>query len=436
MIRRFLFAVLLLISATANAASPINSLPTVGSGVSQYPLPDPAFVPSYLWVTQDGVDYKIDPLRAGYIFIGAISPQDPYVYQLWWNTSVSPTILYYYTGSQWLPLNFGGGSSCNIFTPTTSGCVPASGGGIVNYLRADGTWAPAGISGSIFTIASGFTNTVGTLNIGSQTIVQNDTLSEQFWVTPKSSSYIVNADNGGTSDTGVFLVVSGPGVIFTAPNPSLATKGNSYQFGSDGTNGFTITTVGGAATLYGCPGPGTGATVFTFDPSDVQITDDGTNYKCTSAAPISATACTSGTTNTVMKFTPSGCGDSDITDDGTDITVTAPGTIQFIGAIRGTTRTVSGTSDTLSAADCGTTVIYTSASAVTVTTFSGVATTRPCGIAIYQRGIGAVSIANGAGATNVSAHACTKTFGLYATLGLFAQPENPSEWNIMGDCSP
>lgn len=35
----------------------------------------------------------------------------------------------------------GGGTTYSVFTSTTSGLVPASGGGTVNFLRADGTWA-------------------------------------------------------------------------------------------------------------------------------------------------------------------------------------------------------------------------------------------------------------------------------------------------------
>ncbi len=339
---------------------------------------------------------------------------------------------------KWRMLNLAGGTgptSCDIFTDVTSGCVPASGGGVVNFLRADGTWVPAG-GNTEFTIAAGFTNTIGTLNIGDQTIANSSTLSEQFWVNPKSGPYTVNADNGGTSDTGVFLISTAGGVVFSAPNPSLATKGITYQFGSDGTNGFTLTTVGGTATFYGCPGPGTGSALYAFGAVDVQITDDGVNYKCTSSAPV--------TTAAIL------C--ADITDAGTvcpENTGTSGHTIPFLDGsntwsdsntfteVEGTVRTVAGTTDLLSQTDCGKTVVYTSGSAVSVTTFAGAASgTKGCGIALQQQGAGAVSIVNGAGATNVSPHACTQTFGQYATMGLFVQPNNPSQWNLFGDCIP
>ena len=38
---------------------------------------------------------------------------------------------------------------CNVFTTSLAGCVPSSGGGTTNFLRADGTWAPSTGSGII-----------------------------------------------------------------------------------------------------------------------------------------------------------------------------------------------------------------------------------------------------------------------------------------------
>jgi hypothetical protein len=44
-----------------------------------------------------------------------------------------------------------GGTTYSVFTSTTNGLAPASGGGTVNYLRADGTWAtPPGTGGVTF----------------------------------------------------------------------------------------------------------------------------------------------------------------------------------------------------------------------------------------------------------------------------------------------
>lgn len=98
-----------------------------------------------------------------------------------------------------------------------------------------------------------------------------------------------------------------------------------------------------------------------------------------------------------------------------------PGTI--IPSIKGTSRTVSGTTDTLLATDCGTEVIYTSASAVTVTIPQSIvpAAGTTCDIDILQFGAGKVSV-NGSAvtpATLVSAHSYTATQGTAgAVIGL------------------
>lgn len=50
-----------------------------------------------------------------------------------------------------VPSTGSGGTTYSVFTSTTNGLAPASGGGTVNYLRADGTWAtPPGTGGVTF----------------------------------------------------------------------------------------------------------------------------------------------------------------------------------------------------------------------------------------------------------------------------------------------
>jgi hypothetical protein len=89
---------------------------------------------------------------------------------------------------------------------------------------------------------------------------------------------------------------------------------------------------------------------------------------------------------------------------------------QTFGAIIGTVVARSGTTDTLAAGDCGTTIEYTSASAVTVTAPNSLVI--GCHIAIVQGGAGQVTVSAGASATLVSAHSYTKTFGQNAGIGL------------------
>jgi hypothetical protein len=89
---------------------------------------------------------------------------------------------------------------------------------------------------------------------------------------------------------------------------------------------------------------------------------------------------------------------------------------QTFGSIVGTVVARSGTTDTLAAGDCGKTIEYTSASAVTVTAPNSLVI--GCHIAIVQGGAGQVTISAGASATLVSAHSYTKTFGQSAGIGL------------------
>jgi hypothetical protein len=90
---------------------------------------------------------------------------------------------------------------------------------------------------------------------------------------------------------------------------------------------------------------------------------------------------------------------------------------QSFGEVIGTVSTQTGASYTLAASDCGTTIRFTSASAITVTTLNSLPV--GCAIAIAQAGAAQVSIAAGTGATQHSAHGYSKTFGQYAILGLF-----------------
>lgn len=132
-----------------------------------------------------------------------------------------------------------------------------------------------------FTVSPGITNQQGTRNATGNVISSGATAYLQLWPVAKSSSYVVNLQQGGISDSGAVLIASGSGVVFSAPNPSLTTAGTTYHFGSDGTHGYTLTTVGGTVNFYGCPGANSGVTSFVVSSNvNVEITDDGTNYKC------------------------------------------------------------------------------------------------------------------------------------------------------------
>lgn len=138
----------------------------------------------------------------------------------------------------------------------------------------------------------------------------------------------------------------------------------------------------------------------------VKANGDGT-YQHAVCADLSddGTACTAntGTSGTVLPFL-----------DGAN---TWSGT-QTFGSVLGTVVTESTTSRTVSAADCGKTIRFTNAGAITYTTLNTVPV--GCAIGVLQAsGAGQVTIANGASATSLSAHSFTKTFAAGAILGLF-----------------
>lgn len=90
---------------------------------------------------------------------------------------------------------------------------------------------------------------------------------------------------------------------------------------------------------------------------------------------------------------------------------------QTFGPVVGAVTTQGGTTYTLASTDCGTTILFTNASPVTVTTLNSLS--AGCAIAIEQAGSGQITIGAGSGATQHSAHGFTKTYGQYAILGLF-----------------
>jgi hypothetical protein len=90
---------------------------------------------------------------------------------------------------------------------------------------------------------------------------------------------------------------------------------------------------------------------------------------------------------------------------------------QTFGPVVGSISTQGGTTYTLAATDCGTTVKFTNSSAITVTTVNSLP--AGCAIALEQSGTGQITIVAGSGATQHSARNFTKSYGQYAILGLF-----------------
>ncbi len=208
----------------------------------------------------------------------------------------------------------------------------------------------------------------------------------------------------------------------------------------------TTSTIGGAST-YVLPAASAA------DPACAAIVSDGTNYLIVpdftkdvsrfTAGVLAAARGGAGTINGALKANGSGtvsqAACADLSNGGTACpaaTGTSGHTLPFLdggntwsgtqtfGSVVGSVTTQSGTTYTFASSDCGTTVRFSNASAVTATIPQGLPV--GCAIAVVQAAAGQVSV-NGSAvtpATLQSAHSYTKTFGAGAVIGLFNDASN------------
>lgn len=104
----------------------------------------------------------------------------------------------------------------NIFTSTLKGLVPSSGGGVNNFLRADGTWAAIDTSGVATSLAGGnvgsipyqsATGVTAMLPAGTSTyILQSNGAAPPSWIPNNIGDMILNA---GQTNTGVKTFLDG-----------------------------------------------------------------------------------------------------------------------------------------------------------------------------------------------------------------------------------
>jgi hypothetical protein len=158
--------------------------------------------------------------------------------------------------------NSGGSSPIDIFTSLLPGLVPASGGGTVNFLRADGTFAappggaPASPTTSVqFNNAGAFGGSANfTYNSGTDTLSVGKLVSANF---TSAAQGLVPASGGGTAN---FLRADGNFAAPPATAPAGATTqiqfNNAGVFGASanftyvtGTNTFTVGPAGATTTI-------------------------------------------------------------------------------------------------------------------------------------------------------------------------------------------
>lgn len=218
--------------------------------------------------------------------------------------------------------------------PASTQCLQMSSAGAITPTGA--TCTAGGGSVSSVALGAGLALAPGTENTGSDAITASGTIYPQLYKVAVPSSCTVNSNcNGGVAhEEGELLVVTGAAVTITNVNPG--TNGRSYQFGSDGTHGYTLSTVAGSASFYGSLSCSGGTTAVIPAKTTVQIIDDGANYFCsesgTTAANPTATAGAAAVNGSATTFMRS---------DGAPALVAATASVSGIGKLYRPAMTIS-----------------------------------------------------------------------------------------------
>lgn len=281
--------------------------------------------------------------------------------------------------------------------------------------------AQGGACGTAQTVTDGTNSvtTVSTLTFGAGHVVSGS-----------SGSATVNKSATFDAQTGnsAYTVVSGDaGKVITRSDTVTQTDivpQATGTFGSGFGFGYVTATVGNTmtsttSTINGIAGA-TGIKVGAQQATD--WVSDGTNWKVALGVPQPATQ--TGTTVLRDDMTWATLGTAGAAATGTS-GHTLPyldgantwSAAQTFGTVLGTMTTQTGTTYTLAATDCGTTVRFSSGSAITLTTLNSLSV--GCAIAVLQAGAGQITVTNGASATMHSAHSYTKTAGQYGVIGLY-----------------